>query len=145
MFSKKLISAAMSVMVVGCAMPLGEEDLSSSSEELSFSGSFKPRPRFDFPTPPTPPLLRIDTLESDIAEGLCNALQEYNARLPYIGRHWCYRARYSRELWAAWAMGIGGVRSRKQEDEGHRRGRWSKSRVMALVVGSSVPRTRATA
>ena len=57
----------------------------------------------------------------------------------------CYRARYSRELCAAWTMGLGGVASRKHEDEGHRQRRWSESRLMALVVGSAVPGARATA
>jgi len=42
-------------------------------------------------------------------------------------------------------MGIGALACREQEDEGHRRGRWSWAGLMALEIGSAVPRTRATA
>jgi len=77
-----------------------EDDVSSNAEELSFSGGFYvpslPLPRaIPNPIPAPPPL---DAFESDVAEGLCNALREFNDRLPYLGRLWTREGMTSAEL-----------------------------------------------
>lgn len=85
-FSARLISVTLSVLVVGCAMPVDE--VSESQSALNLGGSFYPRP-----VPVPSPRLTISptyeqTAENSMNVGWCRLLSDFEARLPYVSQTW---------------------------------------------------------